>query len=72
MLMELKNELYLMCYKVLYISFLLKFMPKCYHQYAIRKDVFVLVEFVRRNKCLEDKMVAFPEADVIVLFSHPH
>lgn len=33
---------YLICYEVLNVSFLLKFMPKYYHQYAIRKDVFVL------------------------------
>lgn len=50
MLMELKHELCLICYEVVNVAFLPKVLPKCYHQYIIREDVFVLVELVRRNK----------------------
>lgn len=50
MLMELKNELYLICSEVVNVAFLPKVLPKCYHQYVIGGDVFVLAELVRRNK----------------------
>lgn len=50
MLMELKNELYLICYEVVNVAFLPKVLPKCYPLYVIGEDVFVLAELVRRNK----------------------